>query len=133
MLEQLIEGYEETFAGNTGVTEDEQEWPEVVQAAMKSAVRRKWKDLAKERIEDTTPTIPLGKKFWPLTGEEKDEIGKLFGTEAVRRLVTSLRSRDDEATIEVVDAAYWVKGCSSLGMPLCGPGGGRAARKASCA
>jgi uncharacterized protein (DUF2252 family) len=115
MLEQLIDGYEESFAGSTGDTEDEPEWPEAVQQAMKAALRRKWKDLAKERIEDTKPTIPLGKRFWPLTEEEREEIAKLFGTEAVRRLVTSLRSRDDEASIEVIDAAYWVKGCSSLG------------------
>jgi hypothetical protein len=29
--------------------------------------------------------------------------------------VTSLKSRPDDATIEVLDAAYWMKGCSSLG------------------
>ncbi len=33
----------------------------------------------------------------------------------MRRLVTSLRSRDDDAEVEVLDAAYWMKGCSSLG------------------
>jgi uncharacterized protein (DUF2252 family) len=115
MLEQLIDGYEESFAGKGGMAEDEEEWPEVVQAGMRAALRRKWKDLAKERIEDTTPTIPLGQRFWPLTDEEKEAIAQLFGTEAVRRLVTALRSRDDEASIEVLDAAYWVKGCSSLG------------------
>jgi uncharacterized protein (DUF2252 family) len=27
-----------------------------------------------------------------------------------------LRSRDDDAPIEVLDAAYWIKGCSSLGL-----------------
>jgi uncharacterized protein (DUF2252 family) len=112
MMEQLIDGYEKSFAGN----EDEAEWPEVVQAAMKTALKRKWKDLAEERIEDTTPTIPLGKRFWPLSEEEREEITKLFASEKVRRLVTSLRSRDDEAAIEVIDAAYWVKGCSSLGL-----------------
>lgn len=30
-------------------------------------------------------------------------------------LATSLQSRDDDAPIEVLDAAYWMKGCSSLG------------------
>jgi uncharacterized protein (DUF2252 family) len=119
MMEQLIDGYEQSFAGNTEVVEDEAEWPEVVQAVMKSAGKRKWKDLAEERIEDTTPTIPLGKRFWPLTDEEREEVTKLFAKEAVRRLVTSLRSRDDEASIEVLDAAYWVKGCSSLGLLRC--------------
>jgi uncharacterized protein (DUF2252 family) len=116
MMEQLMDGYEQSFAGDNGKAEEETEWPEVVQAVMKTALRRKWKDLAKERIEDTKPTIPLGKRFWPLSDEERDEITKLFGKEEVRRLATSLRSRDDEASIEVLDAAYWVKGCSSLGL-----------------
>ena len=30
-------------------------------------------------------------------------------------MVTALRSRDDDAPVEVLDAAYWMKGCSSLG------------------
>jgi uncharacterized protein (DUF2252 family) len=113
MMEQLIEGYEQSFAP---AADAEEEWPEVVQAAMKTAMKRTWKDLAKERIEDTTPTIPLGKAFWPLADEERDAIVALFATDAARRLVTGLRSRDDEAEIQVVDAAYWVKGCSSLGL-----------------
>ena len=29
---------------------------------------------------------------------------------------TSLRTRDDQAQIRVLDAAYWMKGCSSLGL-----------------
>jgi uncharacterized protein (DUF2252 family) len=116
MMEQLMEGYEHSFEASNGKPEDDLDRPEVVEAAMKSALRRKWKDLAKERIEDTKPTVPLGKRFWPLTDEEREEINQLFAKEEVRRLVTSLRSRDDEATIEVIDAAYWVKGCSSLGL-----------------
>lgn len=82
---------------------------------MKSALKRKWKHLAVERIDDIAPTIPLGKSFWPLSKSENAEIHKLFGEEKVRRLVTSLRSRDDDANVKVLDAAYWVKGCSSLG------------------
>jgi uncharacterized protein (DUF2252 family) len=33
----------------------------------------------------------------------------------VRKLVTALQSRDDDAEVAVLDAAYWMKGCSSLG------------------
>jgi uncharacterized protein (DUF2252 family) len=33
----------------------------------------------------------------------------------LRRLATSLRSRDDDADVRFVDAGYWLKGCSSLG------------------
>src|SRR5262249_44127206 len=51
MLEQMVDGYEQSFAPaeeNTGAEEDKEEWPEVVQAAMRTALRRKWKHLAKE-------------------------------------------------------------------------------------
>jgi uncharacterized protein (DUF2252 family) len=61
------------------------------------------------------PTIPLGKHFWPLNSNERAEVERLFATEEVRRLVTSLRCRKDRARVKVLDAAYWVKGCSSLG------------------
>lgn len=115
MLEQMIEGYEQAFADAKKDKQKTFERPEAVKNALKDALRRKWKQLAEERIEDTTPIIPLGKRFWPLTKEEKAEIKRIFATEQARRLVTSLRSRDDDAKVEVLDAAYWVKGCSSLG------------------
>jgi uncharacterized protein (DUF2252 family) len=82
---------------------------------MRKAVKRTWAQLAKERLDDTKPTIPFGKSFWPLSDDEKREIKLLFATEEVRRLATSLRHRKDHARTEVLDAAYWVKGCSSLG------------------
>jgi uncharacterized protein (DUF2252 family) len=86
---------------------------------VKAAHKRTWKDLAKARIEDTKPTIPLGKNFWPLSDEDRDAVVALFATDAGRRLVTAMRSREDDAEIEVVDAAYWAKGCSSLGLLRC--------------
>ena len=114
MIEELIEGYEQSFGAAADAADDG--WPEVVQAAMKAALKRKWKDLARERIEDTTPTIPLGRTFWPLADEEREAIEAIFATDAGRRLVTALKSREDDAEVRVVDAAYWVKGCSSLGL-----------------
>ena len=89
--------------------------PECVRIAMKDALRRSWKHLMKERLQDTKPAIPLGRRFWPLSKSESVAVQRLFGTEDVRRLVTSLRAREDTAAVEVLDAAYWVKGCSSLG------------------
>jgi uncharacterized protein (DUF2252 family) len=83
---------------------------------MKQSVARSWKALAEERLEDQKPTIPLGRKFWPLVASEKQAIAKLFETPALHHLSTSLRSRDDDAKVEVLDAAYWMKGCSSLGL-----------------
>jgi len=42
-------------------------------------------------------------------------VDELFAEEGLRRLATSLRSREDDAPVRVMDAAYWRKGCSSLG------------------
>lgn len=57
----------------------------------------------------------MGKSFWPLGAEERSEITQLFEREHVRQLATLLRSRKDNAPVEILDAAYWKKGCSSLG------------------
>jgi uncharacterized protein (DUF2252 family) len=115
MLEQMIEGYEQAFADIEEETVTKVEKPEAVKIALKNALNRKWRDLAKERIENQKPTIPLGKRFWSLSRQEREEIESLFADEKIRRLVTSLRSRDDHAAVKVQDAAFWVKGCSSLG------------------
>lgn len=113
MLEHMIEGYQAAI----GEEEDTAPpMPEVVKIAMRRAAGRSWKHLANERIEGVEPVIPLGKAFWPLLPEERDAIVGMFGQEDLRALVTSLRSRDDDAPIKVADAAYWRKGCSSLGL-----------------
>jgi uncharacterized protein (DUF2252 family) len=111
MLEQMIEGYAQALSRQA----NEPERPESVSAALKYADRRSWKHLARERIKDPTPTIPLGKCFWPLESVERSAIKQLFEQAPIRKLATMLRSRKDDARVEVLDAAYWVKGCSSLG------------------
>jgi uncharacterized protein (DUF2252 family) len=115
MMEQLIEGYELAFADKDATGTDSSERPASVHIVMKEAANRSWKKLARERLENTKPTIPLGKRFWPLMDEERQAIRELFGTGHIRRLATMLRSRDDDAPVELIDAAYWMKGCSSLG------------------
>ena len=113
MLEQIMLGYETSLAD--GCRRPRGRRPKCVQIVMRKAVTRSWEHLAKERIEDTAPTIPLGKHFWPLNADERAEVERMFATEEVRRLVTSLRCRKNGARVKVLDAAYWVKGCSSLG------------------
>ena len=58
----------------------------------------------------------------------------MFQTPSLRHLATSLRSRDDDAPVEVLDAAYWMKGCSSLGLlrfaVLLGIGSGKKQKQA---
>lgn len=114
MMEQIIDGYEMAFDEAVDASAPLPK-PEAVERAMRNAIGRKWKQLAEERIKDTTPYIPLGKHFWPLAKAEDDALRDLFSEEKTRRLVTGLRSRDDDARIEVLDCAFWVKGCSSLG------------------
>ena len=117
MLECMVNGYEGAFAPEArGESVDRSDaMPETVRLAMRRAAGRSWKHLADERIEGSEPVIPLGKRFWPLTSDERAAVDGLFAEEAVRRLATSLRSRADDAEVRVIDAAYWRKGCSSLG------------------
>src|ERR1700687_4191875 len=61
ILEQVIEGYQAALRQDADAIEDA---PEAVLLAMKRSVARSWKHLAKERLEDEKPTIPLGPKFW---------------------------------------------------------------------
>ncbi|ESQ79418.1 DUF2252 family protein [Asticcacaulis sp. YBE204] len=109
MLEDMIDGYEQAFGDDA-----DREMPETIRTAVMVAMNRKWSELAKERMGGRL-SIPLGKKYWPLTKLERKAVEALFQTEKLRRMVTSLRDRDADARLEVVDAAYWVKGCSSLG------------------
>jgi uncharacterized protein (DUF2252 family) len=112
MIEALMEGYESAFP-ETGETLAEK--PHEVKLVMRKAMRRTWKQLARERIDDVDPVIPLGKRFWPLESRERKAIEALFSTPALGELVTQLNHRADNARVKVVDAAYWRKGCSSLG------------------
>ena len=114
MLEQLMEGY---CAGLAGTVEaPDAPLPAPVHLVMKDALRRSWKHLARDRFDDVVPTVPIGKRFWKLTVEERDAIARLFERKSVSRLATLLSSRADDAPVTVLDAAYWMKGCSSLGL-----------------
>jgi uncharacterized protein (DUF2252 family) len=115
MMEALADGYERAFDEAAGDADIHAEKPEAVRVVMKEAVRRSWKHLAEERIEDVEPTIPLGPRFWPLAKSERRAIEALFEKGSLARLATQLRGAGDDTSVEVLDAAYWVKGCSSLG------------------
>lgn len=115
MLEQMMIGYQQALKGPRTQDKIESDKPESIKVVMRRATARTWKHLARERLEDVKPTIPRGERFWPLSTEESKAIDALFAKDCVRRLVTSLKARPDDAKIRVLDAAYWMKGCSSLG------------------
>src|ERR1700676_2376779 len=114
MMENMVDGYSDALSPRRATT-PLVERPETVRVVMRRAMARTWKHLARERLEDIQPSIPLGERYWPLASAEKKAIKLLFEDPAVRRLVTSLKSRKDGARVQVLDAAYWMKGCSSLG------------------
>ena len=114
MMEQLMLGYE--YAFDSGESEKAPlSMPATIKMTMRKAGKRTWKALAKERIADTTPRIPLGKCFWPLSSEELSAINTLFEKQTISHIATFLKGRDENATVKVLDGAYWLKGCSSLG------------------
>ncbi|MGI4812443.1 MAG: DUF2252 domain-containing protein [Janthinobacterium lividum] len=115
MMEALADGYEHAFNADAQDEAWQAAKPESIRVVMKQAVQRSWRHLAEERIEDLEPSIPLGKRFWPLSKAERKEIERLFEKRSVSRLATALRVADEDASVMVLDAAYWVKGCSSLG------------------
>lgn len=114
MIEEMVDGYAGAMADPTGG--DAGPEPDVVRSVKRQALGRRWKHLARERLEAVDPTIPLGRKFWRLDSDERDALAKVFEDPAVARLVLSLDHKDAHRAMRLVDAAYWMKGCSSLGL-----------------
>jgi uncharacterized protein (DUF2252 family) len=115
MVEHMMEGYRNGLGVDPDRSKVDEPKPDCIKVAMKKALGRTWKHLARERLEDTRPNIPLGKRFWSLAREERRELTALFALKEIRELVTSPKAREANSDIEVLDAAYWMKGCSSLG------------------
>jgi uncharacterized protein (DUF2252 family) len=115
MMEQMVEGYEQALTTpKTKVKADEDDLAPI-RKVLEQSRRRRWHHLAKERIEDVKPEIPLGKRFWMLEEKERASIDELFQHEVVKAKILELKGRKSGTKISVVDAAYWMKGCSSLG------------------
>ena len=115
ILEEMIVGYTEALENCVSKRTVAERQSEAVGRIVRQASRRRWRHLAEERIKDARPTIPKGSKFWALTGRESKEIEALIATDELKSLITALDGRSDDAKLKFLDAAYWVKGCSSLG------------------
>jgi uncharacterized protein (DUF2252 family) len=113
ILEELIAGYQNALA--TNFETDKSYRPKTIQRLLAQSTRRRGRQLAEERLDTVKPTIPLGKRFWILRLEEREALAQMFGSDSVRPTLTSLRDRAKDDPIELLDAAYWMKGCSSLG------------------
>jgi uncharacterized protein (DUF2252 family) len=115
MMEGLMQGYSSAFAPEFDVASD-LDAPKTIRASLRDSAAASWKSLAQERLEDPEPEIPLGKKFWPLAKEERKAVLEACMQPSIIELVRQLRSRDDDSKVTSLDAAFWVKGCSSLGL-----------------
>jgi uncharacterized protein (DUF2252 family) len=112
VIEHMVEGYCEALSGRPQLKDR----PSSIRLAMKKAVAGSWKKLAKRSIKDTKPNILRGPSFWDLSRREESALKKLISSEEVIHLVTLLRSRGSDSDVTLLDAAYWRKGCSSLGL-----------------
>jgi uncharacterized protein (DUF2252 family) len=115
ILEHLMLGYETAMDGEFDAEGEKALRPDTIRGLLDRSVRRRWRHLAAERLDTVKPIVPLSKKFWALTDEERAGLRVLFEQDDVRVLLTKLQSRDSGDRVELVDAAYWMKGCSSLG------------------
>jgi uncharacterized protein (DUF2252 family) len=113
LVEQAVDGYLDALAAEPTEAPDQ---PPLIRGLLRASRQRSWRHLARERIGDLEPSIPLGKRFWPLSDDERGALRALIADARIRDLITSLHSRPSDAGIKLVDAAYWVKGCSSLGL-----------------
>lgn len=111
MIEAMIDGYTQALGRKEGAHPLE---PEAVRSVRREAMGRGWHHLAKERLEDVEPEIPLGKRFWKLTHREWEAIEALFEEPEIVRRALDLADLK-KGRVRIVDAAYWRKGCSSLG------------------
>ena len=114
IVEQIVDGYQSALMADPGA--DDGDKPPLVRGLIRTSRARDWAQLACERIEDASPSIPLGKRFWPLSKQERTALENLAASEPIHDLATQLHSRPSDAKTELVDAAFWVKGCSSLGL-----------------
>ena len=113
ILEAMISQYEAAF--HAGPKQGHLEEPKTICKVNRRAAAASWTTMAEEDMDGKSFKLPIGERFWPLLAEERHEIEHLFRNEELRRLLTEGEDRDEDADIRVVDAAYWRKGCSSLG------------------
>ena len=105
----MVLGYEEGLGAPRTTAKAVGDGMTPIQEVMQQAKHRRWHHLAEERIEDVSPHIPLGPRFWELEPVEKDRIEKLFADETVVAKINGFKGNKAGSKIKVVDAAYWMK------------------------
>jgi uncharacterized protein (DUF2252 family) len=115
ILEELVAGYLAALTADFQTDKDKSHLPKSIRMLLEQSTRRRWRHLAEERLNSVKPTIPLGRRFWTLRPAERMALSQMFASDSVRPTLISLGARAKDDPIELLDAAYWMKGCSSLG------------------
>jgi uncharacterized protein (DUF2252 family) len=84
MMAGYVAGVADPVSGHAGVE------PAVVRSVRRRAAGRRWKHLAKERLDQVEPRLPLGAKFWELNKRERAALTELFSRSDVCDMVLSL-------------------------------------------
>ena len=95
ILEELIAGYQAALSGDFNTNKNKSHQPKSIQTLLARSIRRRWPHLAEERLDTIKPTIPLGKRFWALTAEERKALRQMFSGDPVRPTLASLRGTDE--------------------------------------
>lgn len=113
LLEALADGYASALSDHPAALT--RELPPTLRLEVRKAHNKSWKTLARERTAGHTMRLPQGKSFWPITADEHDALRALFARPEVAALATQISRRPDHCKVSLLDAAFWRKGCSSLG------------------
>ena len=114
MIEAMTDGYVAAMADP--VEGDAGPEPDAVRSVRRQALGRRWRHLARERLDAVEPVLPLGRKFWALDDRERSGLEALLAQSDIARHVLSLDRKTTDRSLRLADAAFWMKGCSSLGL-----------------
>jgi uncharacterized protein (DUF2252 family) len=118
LIEELMTGYLEALGGRPPASTSEES--AAVRFVVREANKRGFRHLHRERLGDSgAMKLRLGERFWPLSEDERHDVDAFLDRERIHGLVTLPDHRDDDSELHVADAAFWVKGCSSLGLWRC--------------
>ena len=117
MLDALVGGYETACVEDTASTPRLRP-PKDIKKLVKHALHRRWKNLAMENFQTKRPLLPRNKRLWPLHRDERHAVMALCKGEKLESIVASSQG-STTFNPTVLDAAYWIKGCSSLGHLRC--------------
>ena len=82
-LEHIMVGYETALAGNFDAEGERSLRPGSIGRLVRKSIHRRWRHLAAERLDSVKPALPMVKRFWTLTAEERAALVALFEEEGV--------------------------------------------------